>query len=212
MQTVNNTVRRNVRACLQAMGYTHVYITQDGAVQARYNGQVCGLGYALPGLARQQICRYSVTSHTEGLWATTLDLPEAIAQFVYLAQDRYYGSVRLRDTLRGRLLARWRGGKLGVSPHLPKRWAQYLRRTLQGAYTVTLQRSPSAHTLRYPTLEAAMGCMLAAMRRDMPLVYVCGPRGGLLARADGDGTTISTRLPHQWASAVESQWQDTYYA
>lgn len=211
MQTVNNTVRRNVRACLHAMGYTHVYITQDGAVQARYNGQVCGLGYALPGLARPEICRYSVACRTEGVWCATLGLPEAVAEFVQLAQDRYYGSVRLRDTLRGVLLARWQGGRLGISPRMPKRWAKYLRRTLQGAYTVTLQRSPSAHVLRYPTLNAAMGCMLAAMRRDMPLVYVCGPRGGLLARADGDGTSISTRLPHQWASAVESQWEDTYY-
>lgn len=82
---------------------------------------------------------------------------------------------------------------------------------MMATYTVTLQRSRSAHTLRYPTLDAAMGCMLAAMRRDMPLVYVCGPRGGLLARADGDGTECSSRLPHEWAGAVESQWQDTYY-
>ena len=82
---------------------------------------------------------------------------------------------------------------------------------MMATYTVTLQRSPSAHTLRYPTLQAAMGCMLAAMRRDMPLVYVCGPRGGLLARADGDGPVCSKRLPARWAGAVESQWQDTYY-
>lgn len=210
MQTVSNTVRHNVRAYLQAMGYTHVYITQDGAVQARYNGQVCGLGYALPGLARPRICRYSVACRTEGVWCATLDLPEAVAEFVQLAQDRYYGSVQLRDTLQGVLLARWRQGRLAINPQLPKRWAKYLRRTLQ-AYSVTLQRSPSAHTLRYPTLDAAMSCMLAAMRRDMPLVYVCGPRGALLARADGDGPVCSKRLPHAWASAVESQWQDTYY-
>ncbi len=82
---------------------------------------------------------------------------------------------------------------------------------MMATYTVTLQRSPSAHTLRYPTLQAAMGCMLAAMKRDMPLVYVCGPRGNMLARADGDGPVCSKRLPHAWASAVESQWQDTYY-
>lgn len=82
---------------------------------------------------------------------------------------------------------------------------------MMATYTVTLQRSHSAHTLRYPTLQAAMGCMLAAMKRDMPLVYVCGPRGNMLARADGDGPVCSKRLPHAWASAVESQWQDTYY-
>lgn len=212
MQTVSNTVRHNVRAYLQAMGYTHVYITQDGAVQARYNGQVCGLGYALPGLARPKICRYSVACRKDGLWDmdAALDLPEAVAQFVLLVRDRCYSSVRMRDHAQGVLLARWRAGRLAINPHLPKRWAQYLRATLQ-AYTVTLQRSPSAHTLQYPTLDAAMGCMLAAMRRDMPLVYVCGPRGGLLARADGDGPVCSNRLPHQWASAVESQWQDTYY-
>lgn len=210
MQTVTNTVRRNVRACLQAMGYTHVYITQDGAVQARYNGQLCGLGYALPGLARPKICRYSVACRTEGVWCATLGLPEAVAEFVQLAQDRYYGSVQLRDSLKGVTLARWRQGRLTINPQLPKRWAKHLRRTLQ-AYAVTLQRSPSAHTLRYPTLQAAMDCMLAAMRRDMPLVYVCGPRGNMLARADGDGPVCSKRLPHQWASAVESQWQDTYY-
>lgn len=210
MQTVNNTVRHNVRACLQAMGYTHVWIGQDGAVQARYNGQVCDMGYALPGLARQQICRYSVACRTEGLWCATLGLPEAVAEFAHLAQDRYYGSVQLRDTLQGVRLARWQQGRLTINPQLPKRWAQHLRRALQ-VYSVTLQRSPSAHTLWYPTLQAAMGCMLAAMKRDMPLVYVCGPRGHMLARADGDGPVCSNRLPHSWASAVESQWQDTYY-
>lgn len=82
---------------------------------------------------------------------------------------------------------------------------------MMATYTVTLQRSPSAHTLRYPTLQAAMACMLAAMRRDMPLVYVCGPRGAMLARADGDGPVCSKHLPHSWASAVEAQWQETYY-
>lgn len=201
MQTVNNTVRRNVRACLQAMGYTHVWIGQDGAVQARYNGQVCGMGYALPGLARPKICRYSVACRTEGVWCATLGLPEAVAEFVQLAQDRYYGSVQLRDTLQGVRLARWRQGRLTINPQLPKRWAQHLRRALQ-VYSVTLQRSPSAHTLWYPTLQGAMGCMLAAMKQDMPLVYVCGPRGNTLAWADGDGPVCSKRLPHQWAGAV----------
>lgn len=48
---------------------------------------------------------------------------------------------------------------------------------MMATYTVTLQRSPSAHTLQYPTLDAAMGCMLAAMRR--------GYAGGVRMRAKG---------------------------
>lgn len=82
---------------------------------------------------------------------------------------------------------------------------------MMATYTVTLQRSPRPHTLRYQTLDAAMACMLAAMDRAMPLVYVCGPRGGMLARADGDGTVCSRRLPADWAHNVRAQWEDTYY-